>query len=41
MLTEEFLPLLTKRGLKTDRYGVLGWPAARPPYGRLLAAQAP
>ncbi|MEU4396725.1 alpha/beta hydrolase-fold protein [Kribbella sp. NPDC023855] len=36
MLTAEFLPLLKKRGLRTDRYGVLGWSMGG--YGALLLA---
>ena len=36
MLTDEFLPLLTKRGLNTSRYGVLGWSMGG--YGALLLA---
>ncbi|TDO44103.1 putative esterase [Kribbella sp. VKM Ac-2527] len=36
MLTAELLPLLTKRGLRTDRYGVLGWSMGG--YGALLLA---
>jgi dipeptidyl aminopeptidase/acylaminoacyl peptidase len=36
MLTEEFLPLLAKRGLRTERYGVLGWSMGG--YGALLLA---
>jgi S-formylglutathione hydrolase FrmB len=36
MLTAEFLPLLAKRGLRTDRYGVLGWSMGG--YGALLLA---
>jgi S-formylglutathione hydrolase FrmB len=36
MLIEEFLPLLTKRGLPTARYGVLGWSMGG--YGALLLA---
>jgi S-formylglutathione hydrolase FrmB len=36
MLTAEFLPLLAKRGLQTDRYGVLGWSMGG--YGALLLA---
>ena len=36
MLTAELLPLLAKRGLRTDRYGVLGWSMGG--YGALLLA---
>lgn len=36
MLTAEFLPLLAKRGLRTSRYGVLGWSMGG--YGALLLA---
>jgi S-formylglutathione hydrolase FrmB len=36
MLTAEFLPLLKKRGLRVDRYGVLGWSMGG--YGALLLA---
>jgi enterochelin esterase-like enzyme len=36
MLTAEFLPLLAKRGLRADRYGVLGWSMGG--YGALLLA---
>ena len=36
MLTTEFLPLLAKLGLSTDRYGVLGWSMGG--YGALLLA---
>jgi S-formylglutathione hydrolase FrmB len=36
MLTAEFLPLLAKRGLRTSRYGVLGWSMGG--YGALLHA---
>ncbi|MFC5264416.1 alpha/beta hydrolase [Kribbella qitaiheensis] len=36
MLTTELLPLLAKRGLRTDRYGVLGWSMGG--YGALLHA---
>jgi len=34
MLDQEFLPLLADRGLRTDRYGVLGWSMGG--YGALL-----
>ncbi|GAA1592011.1 alpha/beta hydrolase-fold protein [Kribbella hippodromi] len=34
MLNEEFLPLLAKRGLRIDRYGVFGWSMGG--YGALL-----
>ncbi|MEV6282462.1 alpha/beta hydrolase-fold protein [Kribbella sp. NPDC051770] len=37
MLTAELLPLLAKRGLLVDRYGVLGWSMGG--YGALLAAR--
>ncbi len=37
MITAELLPLLAKRGLRTDRYGVLGWSMGG--YGALLAAR--
>jgi enterochelin esterase-like enzyme len=37
MVTSELLPLLAKRGLRTDRYGVLGWSMGG--YGALLAAR--
>ncbi|GAB2570705.1 alpha/beta hydrolase [Kribbella endophytica] len=37
MVTAELLPLLGKRGLRTDRYGVLGWSMGG--YGALLAAR--
>ncbi|WP_246485996.1 alpha/beta hydrolase [Kribbella qitaiheensis] len=36
MLIEEFLPLLAKRGLRTSRFGVLGWSMGG--YGALLLA---
>ncbi|TWD81984.1 S-formylglutathione hydrolase FrmB [Kribbella amoyensis] len=36
MLTAELLPLLAERGLRTDRYGVLGWSMGG--YGALLLA---
>jgi S-formylglutathione hydrolase FrmB len=36
MLTEEFLPLLKKLGLRTERFGVLGWSMGG--YGALLLA---
>lgn len=36
MLTAEFLPLLEKRGLRTERFGVLGWSMGG--YGALLLA---
>lgn len=36
MLTAEFLPLLKKRGLHTERFGVLGWSMGG--YGALLLA---
>jgi S-formylglutathione hydrolase FrmB len=36
MLTAELLPLLAKRGLRTERYGVLGWSMGG--YGALLLA---
>jgi S-formylglutathione hydrolase FrmB len=36
MLTGEFVPMLAKRGLRTDRYGVLGWSMGG--YGALLLA---
>lgn len=36
MLTAEFLPLLKKRGLRTERFGVLGWSMGG--YGALLLA---
>ncbi|ADB30490.1 putative esterase [Kribbella flavida DSM 17836] len=36
MLTTELLPLLAKRGLRTDQYGVLGWSMGG--YGALLHA---
>ncbi|WP_232828621.1 alpha/beta hydrolase [Kribbella monticola] len=36
MLTQEFLPLLAKRGLLTSRYGVLGWSMGG--FGALLLA---
>jgi S-formylglutathione hydrolase FrmB len=34
MLDQEFLPLLTRRGLQTSRFGVLGWSMGG--YGALL-----
>jgi enterochelin esterase-like enzyme len=37
MVTSELLPLLAERGLRTDRYGVLGWSMGG--YGALLAAR--
>ncbi|WP_432946339.1 alpha/beta hydrolase [Kribbella sp. CA-253562] len=37
MVVAELLPLLAKRGLRTDRYGVLGWSMGG--YGALLAAR--
>jgi enterochelin esterase-like enzyme len=37
MLTEEFLPMLGRRGLITSRFGVLGWSMGS--YGALLLAE--
>jgi S-formylglutathione hydrolase FrmB len=37
MLDQELLPLLAKRGLRTDRYGLLGWSMGG--FGALLFAE--